>query len=102
MVPVTNGQKYLWAARIAMFAMASLAVTTLVSIFKWPADNGEVLRSSNALFASVVSGVLGFFFGASRPDPDAAKNLVTSITGKTDGDEGTVTVATSATNERGG
>lgn len=87
---MTNGQKYAWAGRIALFCLAALTVTTVCSMFFWPIE-GDVLRSTNAVFSSVLTFVLGVFTGATRPDPDAAKNVLASITARADGPEGSVT-----------
>lgn len=69
--------KFVWAGTIALIALLCLATTTVISMFHWPIDNGEMLRTSNTLFSNVVSMVLGAFLGASVPP--AAKQLIKQL-----------------------
>lgn len=76
---MTNGQKYTWAGRIAVACLAGMTVITGVSMFHWPVEP-DVLRSTNATFAAVLTFVLGVFTGASSPDPKAVTEATASLT----------------------
>jgi hypothetical protein len=97
---MSNGDKYIWAGRIALVCLIALTTTTMTSMFWWPIE-GDVLRSTNAVFASVLTFTLGVFTGATRPDPEAARSVVASITGHgaKGGGEEAVTVSTNTAAE---
>lgn len=66
--------KYVWAGTIAIFSLLGLTVTTVISMYHWPVDNGELLRQTNTTFGNVLTFVLGVFTGASMPA--AAQHLL--------------------------
>ena len=63
----SGDQKYVWAGGIAIFSLIGLTVTTVVSLYHWPVDNGEMVRQTNTTFANVLTFVLGVFTGAAMP-----------------------------------